>query len=550
MVVAWLCATATGLRAATISWTSPTSGDWNTASNWTPNQVPGSSDTVFITNNATFTVTVASGLSVACLTLGGASGAQTVNWSGGTLSGDLTIASNGVLTVSGVEDRYLSGTLTNAGTMVFTGTGAATFYAGRYATTRLVNLPGGLLDFQNDQTLYSNGEYGSTMTFINQGTVRKSAGSGRLQLGVAFYNYGTLDAQVGIVSLSSTYSLLGGTLAFGFQSRTNYGHFDFPNTANLAGGLSATLLGGYVPNSYDTFQVMTFSARAGSFSNSLVSVAADRCFELAYGATTLALITHLNSATNAPVLAAIGDYTVNEGSLLTFANAATDQDGDPLTFSLVNAPEGAVLNPTTGVFTWMPSEAQGPSTNVLAVTVTDRSIWHLSATQHFTVVVREVNTAPVLASVATQYVSGGSLFALPLVATDADVPTNTLTFTLAAAPKGMRLTPDGMITWLPPAGQGASTNLVTVVVTDFNPWAVNGQRLSTTNSFAVVVIDFTAAHAPTATWMANRVLGPNVPGYPWAGVYVFDQLTIGDNVLVTSSNISHLVIKLDFGRTC
>lgn len=53
-------------------------------------------------------------------------------------------------------------------------------------------------------------------------------------------------------------------------------------------------------------------------------------------------------------------------------------------------------------------------------------------------------------------------------------------------------------------------------------------------------------------WNLNQVLGPNVPGYPFAGIYQFDNLTLGDNVEVTSSNISHLVIKvtgiLNLGR--
>jgi hypothetical protein len=202
-VVAGLCATATGLRAATISWASPTGGDWNTAANWSPAQVPTGSDTVFITNNGTFTVTAASGLSVANLTLGGTSGTQTVNWSSGTLSGALTVATNGVLTVSGVADRSFYGTMTNAGTMVFTGAGTVTFYAYSYATTRLMNLPGGLVDFQNDLTLYSSGDYGSTREFINQGMVRKSAGSGTLQLGVAFYNYGSFLVSSGTWTLGS-----------------------------------------------------------------------------------------------------------------------------------------------------------------------------------------------------------------------------------------------------------------------------------------------------------------------------------------------------------
>lgn len=44
----------------------------------------------------------------------------------------------------------------------------------------------------------------------------------------------------------------------------------------------------------------------------------------------------------------------------TFTAVATDSDpGDILTYSLVGAPAGAAIDPSTGVFTWTPSEAQG-----------------------------------------------------------------------------------------------------------------------------------------------------------------------------------------------
>ena len=65
----------------------------------------------------------------------------------------------------------------------------------------------------------------------------------------------------------------------------------------------------------------------------------------------------------APVLAAIGPQTVAEETLLTFTATATDSDlpAQPLTFSLADAPAGASIDPASGVFTWTPTEAQGPA---------------------------------------------------------------------------------------------------------------------------------------------------------------------------------------------
>jgi methionine-rich copper-binding protein CopC len=54
---------------------------------------------------------------------------------------------------------------------------------------------------------------------------------------------------------------------------------------------------------------------------------------------------------------------VQEGVLWTFTAKASDPDGmiDPLTFSLINAPEGATIDPVTGLFTWKPRYDQhGP----------------------------------------------------------------------------------------------------------------------------------------------------------------------------------------------
>src|SRR6185436_13984796 len=53
-----------------------------------------------------------------------------------------------------------------------------------------------------------------------------------------------------------------------------------------------------------------------------------------------------------PTLDEIADKTITEGQLLTFAVAASDPDLPPqaLTFSLVGAPSGATIHPTTGIF--------------------------------------------------------------------------------------------------------------------------------------------------------------------------------------------------------
>src|SRR5205823_4385611 len=131
-----------------------------------------------------------------------------------------------------------------------------------------------------------------------------------------------------------------------------------------------------------------------------------------------------------------------------------------------------------------PSEAQGPSTNVITVRVSDNGSPPLSDTKSFTVVVSEVNSAPILGPIVNQTVNEGTGLIFSVSASDADVPANTLTYSLeAGAPAGASINPaTGMFTWTPSETQGPSTNTISVRVTD------NGSpSLSAAKSFTVVV---------------------------------------------------------------
>ena len=71
---------------------------------------------------------------------------------------------------------------------------------------------------------------------------------------------------------------------------------------------------------------------------------------------TVKIIVH--NKNRPPVLEPIGDKTVNESELLEFTINATDPDGDTLTYSASNLPEGATFDPDTRTFSWIPSFEQ------------------------------------------------------------------------------------------------------------------------------------------------------------------------------------------------
>jgi len=177
----------------------------------------------------------------------------------------------------------------------------------------------------------------------------------------------------------------------------------------------------------------------------------------------------VNEVNAAPSLAAIGNQNVNEGSNLTFTAVGSDTDtpAQTLTYSLVGAPSGATINPTSGVFNWTPTEAQGPNNYTFTVRVTDDGPGNLTADRSVTVTVNEVNSAPSLAAIGNQIVNEGSNLTFTAVGSDSDVPAQTLTYSLVGAPGGATINPtSGVFNWTPTEAQGQNNYTFTVRVTD------------------------------------------------------------------------------------
>lgn len=143
-----------------------------------------------------------------------------------------------------------------------------------------------------------------------------------------------------------------------------------------------------------------------------------------------------------PLLASLPVQTVNEGEEVSFSAAATDAESPPqtLTYSLAHAPAGMTIHPVTGLVRWPTGEANGPSTNLITLVVRDNGAPALGATQTVTVVVNEVNTAPALREIADRVLTVGETLLVTNRATDLDLPAQTLTFHLEAAPPASRST--------------------------------------------------------------------------------------------------------------
>ena len=288
-----ICLASTGLlmvcdsaQAADLCWTNIAGGNWSVAGNWDPNQVPGAGDNAYITNNGTFTVAVTVNASVNTLILGGPSGVQTLdlsggtftleglgmgsvqsglsisggtlagagllalagqlNWTGGTISG-LVQCNGGSIGGSGQKDLN-GGRLVNAGLLAITTTALVRTYSGSVIS----NLVGGTIDLTVDGGTTWPG-YGGQPTIYNYGLFRKSGDAGTSPIADAFNNFGTVEVGSGTLALGG-----GGTSGAAFTVVASGG-------LNLSGG-THDFIPGSVVSGLGNFTVSGGTANlAGTF---------------------------------------------------------------------------------------------------------------------------------------------------------------------------------------------------------------------------------------------------------------------------------------------
>jgi hypothetical protein len=128
-------------------------------------------------------------------------------WQSGTLASPMTIASGGVLNISG--NVTLDNLLTNAGTVVMTGNSGLSVNNNNTPNLNggVYNLAGALWDIQTNANIF-NGGYGDEF-FINAGTFRKSGGTGIAAIYTPFTNSGAVSNQIGGVSFNGGGALAG-----------------------------------------------------------------------------------------------------------------------------------------------------------------------------------------------------------------------------------------------------------------------------------------------------------------------------------------------------
>ena len=166
------------------------------------------------------------------------------------------------------------------------------------------------------------------------------------------------------------------------------------------------------------------------------------------------------------------------------------------------------------------------------VAVTNQSFtFTLPAMSIVTFVGTGSNTPPVFSTVARQTTSAGLVLTVTNTATDTNLPSSTLTYSLLAGPTNAALNGQtAVFSWRPSVAQANSSNNVTIAVTD------NGlPPLDATNTFTVMVNPLTNPVFGTSALAGGRVgLTINGPYGPDYTMLVSSNLTNWRTLLVTN----------------
>ncbi len=352
-----------------VSWTGATNNEWNTASNWSTQVVPGANNSVTIganetvsidsTNASVYNLTLSSGSSLTVngvsLTLAAASSVA----GNLTLQGSGTLAPAAALTVSGSGSTFTwnSGTISGAGQLVIASTGTLNvpLHSGGHGfgdggggggggPVRTLELPlvnSGTANFNDTQdtsatsagvitnqaganfNLNSTGSLaGASATFTNDGTFTSAPGSGNsVTFGIPLTNAAgaTFSVQNGTLSVATAITNQGTTSVSGTLTTSA----TFTNTGSVAinGGATLATTGTAYQQTAGTTTV------AGTLSSTqMISLAAGVLTGtgvIAANLTNAATVSPGNAAgTSVGTLTVTGNYTQNASGTLLIDLAA------------------------------------------------------------------------------------------------------------------------------------------------------------------------------------------------------------------------------------
>ena len=224
-------------------------------------------------------------------------GTGALHWTGGSLSGTVSVPSTVGVSISGAVDHEVT-SRPNGKTSVLTTNGPVTVAAGKAKVPDSIDVDNG------DQwvnagtlTLPKNASVGAftccgpTPGLKNTGTMTVATGGGTDDVTTPVLNTGTLDLVSGTLAQTagSFQQTASGTLAVTFAGTTpgtGFGQLTTTGAVTLAGALRVSTGGGFTPPSGMPFAVLRYDTHTGKFA----TLAGGPAYTVAYHATAMDVV--------------------------------------------------------------------------------------------------------------------------------------------------------------------------------------------------------------------------------------------------------------------
>ena len=205
-------------------------------------------------------------------------------------------------------------------------------------------------------------------------------------------------------------------------------------------------------------------------------------------------ITVSGAPNHAPTISGSPAGAVTAGNAYSFQPAASDADGDNLSFSIANKPAWTSFNTTTGRLSGTPTSNRVGTYSGITISVTDGH--DTTSLPDFSITVSGLpNRAPTISGSPAGTVTAGSAYSFQPTASDADG--DSLTFSIANKPAWASFnTTTGRLSGTPSSGQVGTYAGITITASD-------GQDSATLPAFSISVeANIPATGSASLSWVA------------------------------------------------
>jgi hypothetical protein len=202
----------------------------------------------------------------------------------------------------------------------------------------------------------------------------------------------------------------------------------------------------------------------------------------------LTVVAAPSASNRAPQISGTAPASVVAGSTYTFTPTASDPDGNPLTFSILNKPSWATFTTTNGRLQGTPQVANAGTSADIAISVSDGQSAVALAAFNIVVTVPASNSAPVISGAPMPSVEAGSAYAFVPTAVDADG--DALAFSVTGLPSWATFnTQTGRLAGTPAVGAIGTFGNIVIRVSD-------GTATTALPAFSITVIASTSNTPP------------------------------------------------------